>query len=388
MFNNISLFQEFKNYALQDSIALLQALLKAQEIYLQNYNIDLTSVLSTSSLSLKIFRSKFLNVEIPILKGSVDKFIRQSYFGGGTDYYKAYGENLKIYDINSLYPWNMCKPMPFEIIKEYKDMNLELTEDSDLFGFFETECIIPKSDRPVLPFKHNGKTIHLYGNWKGVYFTEEMKALLKHGYKFKLFRGYEFSKINLFNKYVSHFYNIKNNSSGAVKFIAKMHLNQLYGVFGRRQDTLETINVYNDQIPKYLASRVVKTIIEINDEKSCLLLISNVDSYILAQLNCELETNLSNKFIDVKSNVALASIVTSYSRIHMLSFKFSDHCYYTDSAYINKPLSDYLVSNTELGKFKLESICNKGIFLAPKVYALNTLDNKTIIKVKGLTLII
>jgi hypothetical protein len=197
MFNNTSLFMEFKQYALQDSIALLQALLKAQEIYLQDYNIDITSVLSTSSLSLKIFRSKFLNVEIPILKGSVDRFIRQSYFGGATDYYKAYGENLKIYDINSLYPWNMCKPMPYEIIKEHKDMNLELTIDTYLFGFFEVEVIVPKSDRPVLPFKHNGKTIHPYGYWKGIYFYEEMKALLKHGYKFKLLRGYEFSKINL-----------------------------------------------------------------------------------------------------------------------------------------------------------------------------------------------
>ena len=44
-----------------------------------------------------------------------------------------------------------------------------------------------------------------------------------------------------------------------------------------------------------------------------------------------------------------------------------------------------MVNNTELGKMKLESICNKGIFLAPKLYALRTIDNKEIIKIKGLT---
>lgn len=82
LFNNDSLLDEFKQYALQDSIALLKALLKAQEIYLIDFNIDITSIVSTSSLSLKIFRTKFLNVHIPILKGSIDRFIRRSYFGG------------------------------------------------------------------------------------------------------------------------------------------------------------------------------------------------------------------------------------------------------------------------------------------------------------------
>ena len=56
----------------------------------------------------------------------------------------------------------------------------------------------------------------------------------------------------------------------------------------------------------------------------------------------------------------------------------------TDSLLINKPLPDYMVSSTQLGKLKLEYICTKGIFLAPKVYALNTIDNKFIYKVKGL----
>jgi hypothetical protein len=73
---------------------------------LRDFNIDITSIVSTSSLSFKIFRTKFLKVDIPILKGSVDKFIRRGYFGGGTDYYKAYGENLHYYDVNSLYPYS------------------------------------------------------------------------------------------------------------------------------------------------------------------------------------------------------------------------------------------------------------------------------------------
>ena len=56
----------------------------------------------------------------------------------------------------------------------------------------------------------------------------------------------------------------------------------------------------------------------------------------------------------------------------------------TDSMVVNKPLPDWMVSKTELGKFKLEHFIKEGVFLAPKVYALKTSDGEEIIKVKGL----
>jgi len=83
-------------------------------------------------------------------------------------------------------------------------------------------------------------------------------------------------------------------------------------------------------------------------------------------------------------NIAVASAITSYARIHMSQFKnlpgyklyYSD----TDSAYYNKALPEILVSNTELGKMKLESINSKGVFLEPKVYGLrNTEGIETLI---------
>ena len=70
-----------------------------------------------------------------------------------------------------------------------------------------------------------------------------MKAVKPLGYKFKFIEGYEFSKIDLFSSYVNHFYEQKRNTIGAVRFIAKMHLNHLYGNFGRRHDLLETKNI-------------------------------------------------------------------------------------------------------------------------------------------------
>jgi len=44
----------------------------------------------------KIFKTKFLDVNIPTLKGKDDTYIRKAYYGGATDLYKAYGKILNI----------------------------------------------------------------------------------------------------------------------------------------------------------------------------------------------------------------------------------------------------------------------------------------------------
>jgi hypothetical protein len=88
-------------------------------------------------------------------------------------------------------------------------------------------------------------------------------------------------------------------------------------------------------------------------------------------------------------NIAIASAITAYARIHMTQFKNNPdfNLFYTDtdSIYIDKPLSLELVSNTDLGKMKLENKLNKSIFISPKIYCLETIDNKVIYKVKGLS---
>jgi hypothetical protein len=49
VFKNDKLLQEFKDYCLQDSIALYETLLEAQFTYVRNYQVDITTILSTST---------------------------------------------------------------------------------------------------------------------------------------------------------------------------------------------------------------------------------------------------------------------------------------------------------------------------------------------------
>lgn len=234
-------------YAKQDSLALFLAIERAQDTYFKEHNVDITSIYSTSTLSMKIFRQKFLKLPIPILKQSEDLFIRNSYLGGATDYYKAYGENLYYYDVNSLYPFAMLNDMPLNIDKQYSDMsNIKL---EDFFGFCEAEITSPDNIiNPLLPYKFNDKTIYPKGKWKATYFSEELKAVEKYGYKIKLISGYSFTRAKLFTDYINYFYDIKKNSTGSTKFIAKLHLNTLYGYFGRKQDLITTKVVLNNQL--------------------------------------------------------------------------------------------------------------------------------------------
>jgi hypothetical protein len=162
LFKKPKLLKEFIKYSIQDSVSLYKALETAQNIYLIDYNGDITSIYSTATLSLKIYRSKFQYINIPTLKNSIDHFIRKGYFGGGTDYYKQYITNAKSYDINSLYPYAMSKPMPYEIINYHNNMNHIKLEN--FFGFCLAEIYCPNSMlRPILPYRYQGKTIYPIG---------------------------------------------------------------------------------------------------------------------------------------------------------------------------------------------------------------------------------
>ena len=91
-------------------------------------------------------------------------------------------------------------------------------------------------------------------------------------------------------------------------------------------------------------------------------------------------------------NVAVASHIASLGRIKLNSLlKFladNDYKLYykdTDCVHIDKPLPDYMVSDTELGKLKLEYIAEKAIYLGPKLYYVITTDGRHFCKVKGLS---
>ena len=120
-------------------------------IIFSNYRINITSLTTIASLSLKIIRTNYLKNDklLGKCRGELEYAIRESYFGGRCEVFKPYGYNLLAYDFNSLYPFAMMMDLPVG------QPTFSLVQDlSKIFGFIKVEVTAPDNLYiPVLPCK-------------------------------------------------------------------------------------------------------------------------------------------------------------------------------------------------------------------------------------------
>jgi len=108
-------------------------------------------------------------------------------------------------------------------------------------------------------------------------------------------------------------------------------MNSCYGNFGRKNDLLTTRNVHISELTNYVGTHIIKNIISINDEWCTILMKENLPYNIIKELNITLDTEFKNYQHLVNNNVAIAAAITSYSRIHMISFKLNNDIIYSDT---------------------------------------------------------
>jgi hypothetical protein len=160
-----------------------------------------------------------------------------------------------------------------------------------------------------------------------------------------------------------------------LNFIAKILLNSLYGRFGM-DDNFYTVDIILTELSSDYENKFNENIIEKID----------LDGYILfiRESNYLIENDISTHNV----SIAVAASITAYSRVHMSQFKNNPNInlYYTDtdSIYTDSEIDESFIDNKVLGKLKLENVCEKTIFLAPKMYFLKTIDGEIITKTKGL----
>lgn len=373
--------KELLKYCENDVISLYQVIEKFSLEIFRLYRIDIFKYMTLSSIAFAIFRSNFMsedNLKIAKITGEMFEDIYKSYKGGIVDMYKPEGINLFLQDVNSEYPEAMCKDMPGGKVK-YFEGELDLNEQEN-FGFFKAKIMTNSNlNIPVLPVKLNNTTLCPLGTWTDWYFSEELReAQNKYGYKITVLKGYIFERINVFSDYVNNLYSQKEslNKKHPRYLIVKLLLNMLYGRFGMKPDTSQTLIINSNETENFINNPDIK----IND---VIDLGNNKELLKITKINNKLD---NNEVFEPNISIPIASAVVGYGRIKINYLKhFSGiKIYYSDTDCVvsDKQLPSQLLG-TKLGQLKTENIIKIGYFVAPKVYGFidNNLEN--VVKIKG-----
>jgi hypothetical protein len=131
------------------------------------------------TLAKKIFKTHFLASNcIEVLPRKWNEMFRPTYVAGVIYKLEEYGSNLYHYDINSLYPYCMLKPLPTKFIDYYDSNDIVL---DNFFGYLHVIVERPEELKiGLLPRKVSIDEVTLgRGKWEYIYFSEEVKLAKK-----------------------------------------------------------------------------------------------------------------------------------------------------------------------------------------------------------------
>lgn len=299
---------------------------------------------------------------------------RQSYKGGRCECFTLgdlSGQTFYVFDVNSLYPYVMHQnSFPTKYVKLHhrltpKSLGLKLND------YAVVAKVLIKTDEPLYALK-TGRTIFPIGTFETTLCTPELLYALDHDHIVKVFDAVSYEQAPIFSSYVSTMYGLRQDFKVArnkeYEQIVKYLLNSLYGKFGQKAE--EWVKIGNapnepdrEEIILYKSPRrVIRW------------------RFLLGEL-----FELKSHSEAYNSFPAIASHVTAYARLYLWELmKACGHGNYvycdTDSLMVTDAGRDNLtqyLSDTELGKLKLEKTVNQLIIRGLKDY---TADEKVVVK--------
>lgn len=329
-----------------------------------------------ASTSMDIFRRKYLRrpikKEITKLGYSTDKIVFASYYGGRTEVFsRGKIKNMKLYDINSLYPSVMVKeyPLPSSAVHlEQKDCRGKYIQEYE--GVSTVKVLCPHMRYPILPLRYEGKLIFPTGEFEGTYTHVELREAVKQGYIIQEIKETLYYKKTFypFKEFVQDLYNKRlelKKKGDPNELVYKLLLNSLYGKFAQKNMS-ETIffnmKFLTDTNIEHL--RVDPDVVMKDDENGMIIRKKECDEAFVIPI--------------------LSSYTTAYARLrlHYYLKKYEGVYCDTDSIVTEKEIPE----SNRLGEMKLEYNILEGILVRPKMYYLHILDKgeeKDIIKLKG-----
>jgi hypothetical protein len=234
----------------------------------------------------------------------------------------------------------------------------------DLFGFLDVLIEVnPKYPLSPLIVVHEGKLTDVIGSYRVVRFTEEINFILKHGGIIKeIYTGLVFDRGKpLYNFSHGLFENKRNAKHDGLKAIYKLLLNSAYGRFALKENFertyLSSIEEFKDiseiratSQEYHLSDRFVLHNVEVERDYTRI----NTDGFESSRPELESKINPNERIAE--RAIQIASAITSYSRIRLISQVYDiidkgGNVYYldTDSVYSDLPIDKHSNISDNLG---------------------------------------
>lgn len=344
-----------------------------------------------ASISLKLFSQVFLEKTLYNSDDKQQLKEQKAYKGGRTECFKKEfitdGTSRMVYiDINSSYPAAMTKVMPVKYIKTiFMDPTVD-NEFVDHWLYCARAKYIGNKDIVIcnLLVKDDKGTIIEYPDGEFTYHWGcELNEAVKNDFEVIINEVNEYTGEKLFEEFATYMYNerlVQKRLNPAKAEFYKLCMNSLYGKFGQKQMINNKICTRPEDINNIFSN--------INSKV--------VDWEILSTNKILVKYKKLGDEYGIGSLVRFSSCISAYARCNLslmmraIGWENVYNCD-TDSIFTTATPPNELLSQTELGKWKLE--CQKGSdkplmiteahFLAPKLYNYKTEDGYLCMKAKG-----
>ena len=380
----------YREYLSRDVIALARIIQKMYDLYHFDDPNEFWTHSTNSSLAMAMFRKDFPAHYGLVVKGYLSEdmqmMIRKAYHAGRTEKFKDSILSGYHYDVNSLYPTIMERyEMPVgdailiddaERIASHWRWKLGDPECSYL-GTIHANVTVPKEGNliPPLPTRINGRTMYITGTFEDDWDIDELVFAVKECgvivNRIDYIIRFQDRK-NLFKPFIAKWKQIKMTNTGALRQIAKDIQNSLSGKFAQNPYQVIYAPLPEDE-------KLKKFQYNHPEAEKCTLYGQDLYRYI-TYINWKRQPAIQPQISVHIVAMARVKHMTKILRENPEAHAYCD----TDSVVTTKKLPDSYTDDKEYGKWKLERMIKKAVFVSPKLYAEVDENGEEILKSKGI----
>lgn len=325
---------------------------------------------SAAGQALNSFRHRFMGKRIQVHNNQTVKKLERSAYGGGCVrcYRIGYFENGPFYklDINSMYPYIMrTYELPYRFHRIFTSISVDDLKRLLKFYSVIADCTVAPI-RPYYRKRTKESVVYPLYPFRSVFCTPELMSLVANDEIVEIHICATYRKAILFNEYVDFFYALRQHYRETGNLImshfCKVLLNALYGKFAARNESLVFC-------PEANASPFPVRYVVLPGEKTPrFVYYIGKEPYVLKE-----NGDAYNSFVPISAEITAYGRMLIQSYVDIAGVENVFYCD-TDSIICNEEGYTHLIpfiSNTELGKLKLEGISSSLEVNARKDYVFN-----------------